>query len=580
MLFSRLSSELRLEISLNDRSGSAVKAKIMCVPIDKNVQKTKEQQIWWEGSKFGSEERNKLRKLIPDETFIPDIQVNSSNRYRCILMSPRSNIDKDHLRKRIHRAITASVPAKFGSCSPGYRLHQERCYPCPPGTFTSGQETNCNLCPVNFYNNKEAADSCYPCPEAKKTLAEGADSEDLCVYLDTAGRPISTLSTKLLVIAICAAIFIVVAWILIGLYLYWWYRGKYLKKAEEGEKGSEEDHVYSEIGEDNTYIEILPEEGDGYEVPKKPDRDTTYTEILPDDDGYEVPKKPSYDDHIYETINEEKDYNMQEQPKTSASKNGSTEKKSSSNKIQAIDNDYYYVDKENGITGRKTSQPSKEDTQQLIDDNFEEMYANADAVPTAREHRGHLLKTESSGFQPLFSPDEEGRLQVKKSDFNQLAKIILRTSKSETDAWAGNRVPNLEELGYDVAKLSKVIEKLSEKVGSDEMSEEQLEVPSRSKTAQARRVSESVVKVPKTEMLKNVLQGKKEDMSLRTEDFDFKSRDKKGQKNTENSKSSEKVDSASKVHRSESLPHKSISKVVSDQSDVDTEFSADTDTNN
>ncbi|CAL1276191.1 unnamed protein product, partial [Larinioides sclopetarius] len=88
----------------------------------------------------------------------------------------------------------------------------------------------CNLCPIDFYNNKEAADSCNPCPEAKKTLAEGADTADLCVYLDTSGRPVSTLSTKLLVIGICAAIFIVAAWILIGLYLYWWYMGKTFKK--------------------------------------------------------------------------------------------------------------------------------------------------------------------------------------------------------------------------------------------------------------------------------------------------------------------------------------------------------------
>ncbi|GFU50568.1 hypothetical protein NPIL_286331, partial [Nephila pilipes] len=53
--------------------------------------------------------------------------------------------------------------------------------PCAPGSYSSGQETECFLCPKNFYINKEAADACWPCPSEKKTLREGADSVDLCV---------------------------------------------------------------------------------------------------------------------------------------------------------------------------------------------------------------------------------------------------------------------------------------------------------------------------------------------------------------------------------------------------------------
>ncbi|GFX95750.1 ephrin_rec_like domain-containing protein [Trichonephila clavipes] len=104
------------------------------------------------------------------------------------------------------------VPAQFGSCSPGYRIDQDKCYPCPSGSYTSGQDSSCSLCPRDFYINRKAADSCFPCPDGKKTMIEGADSEDLCVYIDTSGRPLETPSTKLLVLGICAAIFILTAW--------------------------------------------------------------------------------------------------------------------------------------------------------------------------------------------------------------------------------------------------------------------------------------------------------------------------------------------------------------------------------
>lgn len=53
--------------------------------------------------------------------------------------------------------------------------------PCFPGSYSSGQETECFLCPKDFYMDAKAADSCWPCPEGKKTLAQGADSEESCV---------------------------------------------------------------------------------------------------------------------------------------------------------------------------------------------------------------------------------------------------------------------------------------------------------------------------------------------------------------------------------------------------------------
>ncbi|GIY30645.1 ephrin_rec_like domain-containing protein [Caerostris extrusa] len=153
---------------------------------------------------------------------------------------------------------------------------------CPVGTYGTGESTNCTMCPLDFYIDKEASDSCLPCPEDKKTMAVGADTEELGVYVDASGRPISTTSTKLMVIGICAAMFISVAWIVIGIYLWWWYREKKTKAA--GEKTSAEDHIYAEIDDDRVYLDLTPSD-EGYEIPIKPSKDRKIIE------DYEEPIK-------------------------------------------------------------------------------------------------------------------------------------------------------------------------------------------------------------------------------------------------------------------------------------------------
>ncbi|GFR26489.1 ephrin_rec_like domain-containing protein [Trichonephila clavata] len=183
MLFLHISSELRLEVSLNDYSGSRTKIKLVCEPSKSALEYAKEHKILWKGSKFGMRERNKLRERLPGSIFVPEINVNSPEHYHCFLLSPKST-DEDYngSKKRFEREAEDFVPAQFGSCSPGYRIDQDKCYPCPPGSYTSGQDSSCSLCPKDFYIEKKAADSCFPCPDGKKTIIEGADSEDLCVY--------------------------------------------------------------------------------------------------------------------------------------------------------------------------------------------------------------------------------------------------------------------------------------------------------------------------------------------------------------------------------------------------------------
>ncbi|XP_035228777.1 uncharacterized protein LOC118200893 isoform X4 [Stegodyphus dumicola] len=67
---------------------------------------------------------------------------------------------------------------------------------------------------------KEAADSCWPCPEGRKTLAPGADSEELCIYIDKQGRPVSGRDTKWMVIVACIIIFFICLWLIILLLLW------------------------------------------------------------------------------------------------------------------------------------------------------------------------------------------------------------------------------------------------------------------------------------------------------------------------------------------------------------------------
>ncbi|CAL1276190.1 unnamed protein product, partial [Larinioides sclopetarius] len=131
-----------------------------------------------------------------------------------------------------------TVQTENGNCPPGYRIDQDRCYPCSPGSFTSGQETECFLCPRNFYMSKEAADSCWPCPEGTGTRNEGATSEDACQdfsYSDLKGG--AGHDYKWYIIGILMIIFIIISWMIIAYLLIRYYcfeRGKVIS-AEDGD---------------------------------------------------------------------------------------------------------------------------------------------------------------------------------------------------------------------------------------------------------------------------------------------------------------------------------------------------------
>ncbi|GIY87410.1 ephrin_rec_like domain-containing protein [Caerostris darwini] len=623
-LLLHFSFALRLEISLHDKSGLKTRAKVVCEPTGKNFHSDKEQKIWWAGSKLGINERNMLRQRIPDDTFVPDIQVNSTSRYRCFLMSPKPSIDKDRLKKRIHREITgcirkdgrscinilASIPADSGSCKPGYRLDQDSCYACPAGTYGTGESTNCTMCPLDFYVDKEASDSCLPCPEDKKTMAVGADTEELCVYVDTSGRPISTTSTKLMVIGICAALFILVAWIVIGIYLWWWYREKKAKAA--GEKSSAEDHIYAEIedvyetpkkiSKDRVYLDLIPSD-EGYEKPIKASKDRVYSKIIED---YEVPIKPKSkenlyteiipSEHFYETIKDSEEANIYEEIKETTSGSRSRERRPSTSgekpegygipkfssrsresrpSISRLKSEEdHEKPRYHGVVGERRPSTSREvpedyeipkfvgieeerrpsTSREKPEDEYEvQRYNDRDEEntpytsrerpedyeipkyvgrngerrssarrktqeddtdaprPTTSESKGHsveedryethqatsskdrhesLSKKESSGFTLMWlEEEEEKRLKPKKDDYDQLAKIILKTSKSETDTFGSNGVPDLEKLGYDVKKLSQLIQDLSERADKDKTSKELIDASSRQKMTDRRHLS-------------------------------------------------------------------------------------------
>lgn len=104
-------NELRLELNLRDISGSKTTAKIVCESVEEAPLRNGGDlsRILWQGSKFGIAERDDLRSRMAGEVFVPDIRVNASEHYRCSLLSSDSDIDKDSLRKRIHRALSGKA---------------------------------------------------------------------------------------------------------------------------------------------------------------------------------------------------------------------------------------------------------------------------------------------------------------------------------------------------------------------------------------------------------------------------------------------------------------------------------------
>ncbi|GFR26492.1 uncharacterized protein TNCT_109431 [Trichonephila clavata] len=105
------------------------------------------------------------------------------------------------------------------NCPPGHRISEDRCYPCPPGSYSSGQEAQCHLCPKNFYIDKEAADSCWPCPEEKKTLRLGADSVNFCV--DSIGKSVSGGGFNVwFCTGVVLFLFLIISWIIIAFFVF------------------------------------------------------------------------------------------------------------------------------------------------------------------------------------------------------------------------------------------------------------------------------------------------------------------------------------------------------------------------
>ncbi|GFT97757.1 ephrin_rec_like domain-containing protein [Nephila pilipes] len=491
MLLIHISSELRLELSLNDYNKSRTQIKLVCEPSKATLQNAKEHKILWKGSKFGMRERDKLRERLPGNVYFPDINVNSPQHYHCYLMSPKSyNEDYNFSKRRSHREVPEFLPAQFGSCFPGYRIEQDRCFPCAPGSFTSGQESSCRLCPKDFYIEIAAADSCWPCPEGKKTITEGADSEDLCVYIDTSGRAVETPSTKLLVIGICAAIFIVTAWILITVYLTWWCKGRGSKvnKMEQGTlaRSSAEDHIYAEIqgiddatepehpSEEPIYTEIIASD-EGYEKPISPSEGTIYTEL---DNEYEEPKRGNKDNIYTEIIPSEHEYETIQDPEDDKVSDQSLDR-SRSSQSQTF------------RSGPRTSKDYYETPiAKQTNDTSNTMYP---VFLTKRSHH-FLPKTKSSGFQPLLPSAENPKEKVGKSEYDELAEIILKTSKNNS---ASNKLPNLEEMGYDVEKLSKLIKDLSTRAKKDEKAINEKNAAKNPNVSDRRHHSESLPKAPR-----------------------------------------------------------------------------------
>ncbi|KAG8199499.1 hypothetical protein JTE90_009346 [Oedothorax gibbosus] len=315
----------RLELNLRDVSGSKSPAKIACEPVGTEPLQNggTDQEIQWQGSKFGVSERETLRSKLPGQVLVPDIRLSASRRYRCALMSENSDIDQKSLRSRIHRVLSASVPAESGSCRPGYRLDQDRCYPCPAGSYTSGQDTRCYQCPKDFFSSREAAASCQICPDGTKTSGPGADNEVLCLdsYIeretrDSKGKPVSKSSrTVWVIVGICVLVFLVTVWILIAIYLLCWYkddgRGNLAKRLKKDlEKGLKRHHTYDTVAGDPMHDQVAEDRPEDhiYESISDDDDDDDYWEPNKTNDDYEVPIKRNKDRNYVEFRRKEDDH--------------------------------------------------------------------------------------------------------------------------------------------------------------------------------------------------------------------------------------------------------------------------------
>ncbi|KAG8199500.1 hypothetical protein JTE90_009347 [Oedothorax gibbosus] len=228
----------RVELNVEEKSGS--KVKLICMPPNSMLVKTNDSKdILSKDSKFGTSEKKKV--ILND----PDLLVvsNSSEkavRLKCLFkaLKLRKNLGAralNHSKARKERKLAGSesknksgilkekisreepqtagyIQTEEGNCPPGHRIDQDRCFPCFPGSYTSGQETECFLCPKDFYMSREGADSCWPCPDGKGTLKEGADSESACIGVHKK----SGFSLKWIILIILLTVFLLLLWICIS----------------------------------------------------------------------------------------------------------------------------------------------------------------------------------------------------------------------------------------------------------------------------------------------------------------------------------------------------------------------------
>ncbi|GFY54988.1 ephrin_rec_like domain-containing protein [Trichonephila inaurata madagascariensis] len=207
---------IKVEIDLGGTRSKQVR--LICMPTDE-FQGKKKNTVLWEGLKFGASERDMLAASLKDRDLVPNIKVNSS-RFKCFLESRNLDGESELNKKaRSNRELAGFIQKEKDNCPPGHRISDDRCYPCPPGSYSSGQEVHCHPCPNNFFNDKVAADACWPCPEEKKTLRVGADSVNFCVDLNRKRLFVGGFN-----VWFCAGVvlflFLIVSWIIIVFFVF------------------------------------------------------------------------------------------------------------------------------------------------------------------------------------------------------------------------------------------------------------------------------------------------------------------------------------------------------------------------